>query len=110
MGSVELEELWAHAGVDLYISGHHHSYFPGRTDKLRLVSMGCLGSGPRALIGTDTPSVRSILRLRLDGDGIVELDAVRAPGFDSRIERKGLPSSIGKGEHRMVRDDLPWSD
>ncbi|MBC8067208.1 MAG: metallophosphoesterase, partial [Deltaproteobacteria bacterium] len=51
IGDVALEELLVLHGVDLFVSGHHHAYFPGRRGDLRLAGTACLGAGPRALIG-----------------------------------------------------------
>jgi 3',5'-cyclic AMP phosphodiesterase CpdA len=36
--------------VHTYISGHHHSYYPGHRGNLQLLHTGILGSGPRPLL------------------------------------------------------------
>ncbi len=38
-------------GLDLYISGHQHAYYPAEKDGVRFLNMGAIGDGPRKLIG-----------------------------------------------------------
>lgn len=40
-------------GVDVYISGHQHAYFPAQKEGVQLFHTACLGGGPRSLIGHD---------------------------------------------------------
>lgn len=37
--------------VDMYISGHQHAYYPATKEKLTLLNAGCLGGGPREILG-----------------------------------------------------------
>ncbi|MBF2063237.1 MAG: metallophosphoesterase [Calothrix sp. C42_A2020_038] len=46
----EMRKMLERHNVHTYISGHHHSYYPGHRGKLQLLHMGILGSGPRPLI------------------------------------------------------------
>jgi len=52
-------------GVDWYLSGHHHAFYPSRKGHLRLLSAGALGGGPRKLLGDDRPPVKTLTILRL---------------------------------------------
>jgi 3',5'-cyclic AMP phosphodiesterase CpdA len=97
-----LAALLVEHDVDLYVSGHHHGYFPGKHGALRVVSVGCLGGGPRPLIGTDTPSPRSFVVIDVDPDGIERVDALLAPEFEEIAARASLPERVGD----VVRDDL----
>ena len=47
-------------GLDIYISGHHHAYFPAKKEGVLLLSAGAIGSGPRPLLGSDLPPRRTI--------------------------------------------------
>ncbi|MEJ7691987.1 metallophosphoesterase [Daejeonella sp.] len=38
-------------GLDLYISGHQHAYYPAEKAGIRFLNMGAIGDGPRKLIG-----------------------------------------------------------
>lgn len=102
----DLEALLERHGVTLYVSGHHHAYYPGRRGPLRLVSSSCLGSGPRKLIGDERLARRSFIALEIGADGIRELDAFAGEAFDEAIARDTLPERVGVGDAIIVRDDL----
>lgn len=43
-------------GIDLYISGHQHAYYPASQNGVRLLNAGAIGDGPRKIIGhSDEP-------------------------------------------------------
>lgn len=97
-----LEDLFVERGVTLFVAGHHHGYFPGRHRGLRQLSMPCLGSGSRALVGTNGASPRGLVLLRLEGGSITELEAFTGAEMRARIERATLPERLGP----VIRDDL----
>lgn len=107
VGDAALEALLRRHEVQLFVSGHHHAYYPGRRGPLRLVSMACLGGGPRPLIGTEERSARAILGFEVTEDGVRALDAYGGDGFDVRIERLELPATVGSGSRVIDRDDVP---
>jgi len=47
-------------GVHAYISGHHHAYYPAHREDLQLLHAGLAGSGPRRLVGQDSPSPKTV--------------------------------------------------
>jgi len=107
IGDVALEAMLEQYGVTLFVSGHHHVYYPGRRGTIRHVSMACLGSGPRAWIGTDTTSARALLEFEIDERGeITVLDAWTGPAFETAIARTDLPASLSYGPWTVTRDDL----
>ena len=107
LGDGRLEELLVARGVDLFLSGHHHAFYPGRRGALRLVSMACVGAGPRPLIGGDgEPSSRSIVLLEIDANGIRNLDGMTGSEYDAIVDRRELPEEVGLPELRIRRDDL----
>jgi hypothetical protein len=107
IGDPALEAMLEQHGVTMFISGHHHAYYPGRRGTLRHVSMACLGSGPRPLIGTETTSPRAMLELEIDELGtITVLEALSGPAFDTPIPRTDLPASLSYGPWTVTRDDL----
>ena len=108
LGDRALEDLLNEHGVAAYLSGHHHTYYPGKRGDLRMVSLSCLGGGARKLLGTDTPSPRSVLVLEIDPvKGITSLEAHPVENFERTIPREALPESVGQGGTSIVRDDLP---
>ena len=104
--SERLSNLLAETGVDVMLSGHHHAYYPGQRGDLRLVGLGCLGAGPRRLIGRDERSRQSAVVLELYDDGRVTVDAYAGEGMEERIPRHTLPRSIGRGKWTVWRDDV----
>ncbi len=102
----ELEDLLVDSDVTLFISGHHHAYYPGQHDDLRVASMACLGSGPRTLLGDDGRSERSILVVEYDRYGLTSLDALGGPAFDEVVERETLPTAVGNSDYMIIRDDI----
>ncbi len=101
-----LEEVLRSHGVELYLSGHHHAFYPGYKDGLRFVSQACLGAGPRALIGTDSRSARAVTFIEIPDDGPIAVRALAAPDFVREIERSTLPRSIVTRFGTLIRDDL----
>lgn len=106
LGDPALEELLVRHGVSLFVSGHHHAYYPGHRGPLRLVSMACLGGGSRPLIGSDEESARSILLFEVTDEGVRALDAFAGEHFDTAIDRASLPPEVGLPGMRIERDDL----
>ena len=60
-------EAW---GATLFISGHHHAYYPGRRGRLELLHAGALGDGPRPLIGTSTSARKTVSLLDFFPDSL----------------------------------------
>lgn len=107
IGDPTLEAMLVEHDVTNFVSGHHHAYYPGKKAELGLVSMACLGAGPRALIGDGATSPRSILRIEITGDGEVQvLDALGGAAFDEPIDRATLPASLTYGGVTITRDDV----
>ncbi len=87
--------LFKSYGVDLYISGHQHAYYPAEKEGVRFLNMGCIGDGPRKLIGDTTAAIKSYT--------IIDVPVRNAKKFTYRtyttsgnelIEMKSLPDSV----------------
>lgn len=99
----ELERL----GATMFISGHHHAFFPGRRGDLVLLHAGALGSGPRPLVGHDYAPVGALAVVdfladgaRISGYEVAPDGALRPIGLDT------LPAAICSGPHRVMRVDV----
>jgi hypothetical protein len=103
----DLERLFARHGVDLYVSGHHHAYYPGRSTSMRHLAMPCLGGGVRPLIGTRGASAQALALLEIENGQLTSIDAFAAPKFELPIARTRLPRKITLGRRSLTRDDLP---
>lgn len=105
LNDASLEAVFNDHNVDLFVSGHHHAWYPGRRGDLRMAAMACLGSGARALVGTSTTSPKSYARFTIDADGLRDLDAYGGSSFTTRIERSSLPTRLVYGSSWIDRDD-----
>ena len=106
LADLELQEIFRRYGVDLYLSGHHHAYYPGYYDGVRHVSQACLGGGPRKLIGQESVSKKSFTEIIFRDDGSISVEAYAAPNFSQKIDRLTLPKSIKHKSFELMRDDL----
>ena len=80
IGDPDLQSLLEEAGVDLYLSGHHHAFYPGVSGGVAFVSQACLGAGPRRLIGTQDRSARGFTLLEF-GPQSIQVTAYQGPHF-----------------------------
>ena len=105
IGDPELQALLETAGVDLYLSGHHHAFYPGTKDGVAFVSQSCLGAAPRRLIGTGDRSPHSFTVIEF-GDDRIGVAAYAGPAFESTVDWETLPDRIRSPGAEMVRADL----
>lgn len=81
-------------GIDLYISGHQHAYYPAEKDGIRFLNMGAIGDGPRKLIGNTEEARKSYT--------IIEIPVRNARNFNYKtytpdrqiISASRLPDSV----------------
>lgn len=95
--------------VHMYISGHHHAYYPGRRGALELLHSGALGDGPRPLLGTAAPSPRTVTLLDFDAAaGSVEYRTFALDGAAALrvVPAASLPPVIRGHNGCVVRRDL----
>ena len=102
----ELHSLLARAGVDLYLSGHHHAFYPGTVDGLTYVSQACLGSGPRRLIGATSGREPQAFSLVDIGSDRIRIGALVAPDFRESLDWNSLPEEIVTDAVTLRRTDL----
>lgn len=105
VGDPGLQALLEASGVELYLSGHHHAFYPGALDGVAFVGQACLGAGPRRLIGTEKRSSQGFTLLEFTSDGI-KVSAYEAPGFHTATDWTALPARIRTGTVELHRADL----
>jgi len=101
----KLEAMLNRHGVDLFVSGHHQVYYPGRRGELRMLSVGCLGGGVRDLLNGE-PSMRVITMIEIDSHGIRSIEGYTGDNFDERVPRGTLPFTLGWSPMAIWRDDV----
>jgi len=106
LSDANLEALLSRRGVDLFLSGHHHGFFPGFRAGFLQVSQGCLGSGPRRLIGESSPTPKSFTLVEIGLDGKIRVEAYAGPEFETRIDPRSLPPEIRFEGVALWRADL----
>ncbi len=110
-GADQLHAWFCELGVDWYLSGHHHAFFPSRKGSLGMIGAGALGGGPRRLLGSARPPVKTITTLHL-APGATRFQVVThdvTNGFQV-IPLSDLPREIKGCNGLSVRDDLPPLD
>jgi 3',5'-cyclic AMP phosphodiesterase CpdA len=101
----ELERILQRHGVELYLSGHHHAFYPGYRDGIRHVSQACLGAGPRVLLGAQAASPRGVTWLEFDDQGVT-VTGLTGRRLEARIDPRSLPESVVSRYGTLVREDL----
>lgn len=97
------------AGVDLWLSGHHHAFYSGTAGNILFVSQAALGNGPRKLIGESSVSPKALTWIEIADDGTITVSAFPAPDFASPIAAGSLPATLGTGPFRLTRQ-MVWPD
>ncbi len=99
---LELRQLLERHGVEAYVSGHQHAYFPARLGRLDLFHLGAMGSGPRRLLGRSDPPFQTLTVLDLVGSPPRLVDT----SFDlrtlRRIDPARLPPSLTDAAGRVL--------
>ena len=103
-GSSRLLEILQKSPNTLYISGHHHAYYPGHIGNLRTIACPALGVNPRKLMGQ--PAVGGYLQIVIPPEAPPRVYALIGPDFKRMIDNKALPQNISK----MQREDLGMAD
>jgi hypothetical protein len=102
----DVKQLFLQAGVTLYLSGHHHAFYPFYLEKLHCTGQAALGSGPRRLIGDKNRSPRAFTLLEVAPEGTVLINAFAGRDFRQVIQRTALPEHITADGVTITRDDL----
>jgi hypothetical protein len=104
-----LRALLEQYGVHSYISGHHHAYYPGRRGAVELLHTGALGDGPRPLLGSTTPSPRTVALLDFfpaTGQVAYTTWAIEAGRAPVPIVTESLPPRLDGHNGHVIRRDL----
>ncbi len=98
--SPRLRQLLQAAPRTIYISGHHHIYYPGHIGELRTISAPALGSGPRSLFGA--PPTNAYALITIPPSAPPTVTALVAPNFKRMIDHKSLPTRILQTEREDI--------
>ena len=89
-----LQTLMDAAGVQAYISGHHHAWFSSRRGQLDLIQLGALGSGPRRLLDGGAPAQQTFTLLEIDAERGTLLEITYAVSSGQPLSWSTLPPHL----------------
>ena len=102
----QLRSLLEQNQVLMYVSGHHHAYYPGKIGKLQLLHAGALGQGSRQLINSDLLPSQTLTILDLKFAPVI----ITYTTYDAKtwklISHSSLPESIPTEYGSIIRQDL----
>ena len=108
--AIKLTDLMQRHRVDLYLSGHHHAWYPGELKEQRVLSLGAMGNGPRRLLGTQRPSDQSLTLLDLfpatktvreTTFSLITMKPISLGSLPTQLSSKSFPS--------LDRRDTSWA-
>ncbi|MEO1432598.1 MAG: metallophosphoesterase [Cyanobacteria bacterium J06632_19] len=107
----ELRAMLEKYNVHTYISGHHHSYYPGHRGKLQLLHMGIIGSGPRPLIDGKIPPFKAmtVLDINFQSPELTTYNTYNMKTLEL-IEYKELPRLLIGHNGIVLRRDVEYTD
>ena len=107
---IQLTDAMKRHQVDLYVSGHHHAWYPGELWGQRVLSLGAMGNGPRRLLGAQRASDPSLTLLDLFNQtksvrettfSLQTLDSISVDSLPRQLRSKSFPA--------VNRRDSLWS-
>ena len=99
-----LQALMEAAGVQAYISGHHHAWFSSRRGQLELIQLGALGSGPRRLLDGGAPAQQTFTLLEIDGGRGTLLETTYAVSTGQPLSWSTLPPHLSTRAGQFQRN------
>ncbi|RCK77784.1 MAG: hypothetical protein OZSIB_2842 [Candidatus Ozemobacter sibiricus] len=107
-GADELHAWFTRLGIDYYLSGHHHAFFPSRKGALGMIGAGALGGGPRRLLGWHQPPAKTLTVLHLPpGERRFRITTYDVTHDFRVLSPSDLPRLIKGCNGLSVRDDPP---
>lgn len=101
----KLRSLLEQNQVDIYISGHHHAYYPGKKGRLKLLHAGALGQGARQLINSELPPSKTITVVDIELPRFqIDYTTYNAKTWEL-ISLAQLPISIPSDYGKILRHD-----
>ena len=96
----ELYQILIDGRVSIHLTGHHHVFYPGQNRDMSFVSVGCIGSGPRKLWGSDIRQKQSFVLLEIDKEiNVRSIDATTMKEFDT----SSLPEALDFGDEVLYK-------
>lgn len=82
-------------GIDVYISGHQHAYYPAKKEGILLFNAGAIGNGPRPIMGHSAEAKKAYSILYIPVKGAKNFThQTYMPFTQSEISMQSLPDSV----------------
>ena len=101
----KLRSLLVENRVLMYVSGHHHVYYPGKVKNLKLFHAGALGQGARQLIDSELLPRKTMTLIDLDLTKLKLTYTTYDATTWQQISLKQLPTSIPQIDGKIWRHD-----
>jgi predicted phosphodiesterase len=93
-------------GIDLYISGHQHAYYPAKKNGVRLLNAGCIGSGERKIMGHTDTAKKAYTIIEVPARSTRQFHYTTYTGGTERlIDPRSLPDSVIGFNGVLYRED-----
>lgn len=102
----QLRSLLAKEQVLMYVSGHHHVYYPGKIENLKLFHAGALGQGARQLINSNAPPRQTVSIIDFELAPLQVAYTTYDAATWNTIASEQLPAAIPSADGDILRDDL----
>ena len=101
-----LFELVKKYNITMWISGHHHAYYPGQKEGIKFYSLNCLGGGARKLLAPNQTqtSPKGIIELHLKNGEITFVESYDINNQFSIIDKSTLPKEVGISGKKLLLD------
>jgi len=82
-------------GIDMYISGHQHAYYPAIKNGVHLLNSGCIGDGPRPILGHSDLAKKAYTVIEIPVKKPLKFtQRAFMPANHEEISIKSLPDSV----------------
>ena len=99
-----IQALLQEGGVQAYISGHQHAWYPARQGQLDLIHLGALGSGPRSLLQGAIPRQQTYTSLDINWSTGSLHETTYAVDTHQAVRWDDLPAVLNSQRGRLQRN------
>lgn len=89
----KIYRLMREQGVDLYVSGHHHAFYPAHKEGIQFLHAGAIGSGPRKLLQSENAAIKAFTILEIYPEDRIHYTTYNVESWN-RVSHSSLPDSI----------------
>lgn len=99
-----IQALLQEGGVQAYISGHQHAWYPAHQGQLDLIHLGALGSGPRSLLQGAIPRQQTYTSLDINWSTGSLHETTYAVDTHQAVRWDDLPAVLNSQRGRLQRN------